>query len=130
MEHALLFDFELKQRVTWRQIDIVALARVPAADNQTPRVRLRLDLSDQSSNLVHAISPGIMAAERTPEIAVNRTQIARFTAKAPRVVFISPFSPNVHTLGAQFSFIRIAGKKPEQFFRDPTEWNFLSRNDW
>src|SRR5215813_9696923 len=49
MKHARVstfFDFELKERVTRREIDVVTLAWVPAADDQSTRIRIRFDFLD------------------------------------------------------------------------------------
>src|SRR6267154_825173 len=37
-EGSRLLNLELKQRMTRREVDIIAFARIPAADNQTPRI--------------------------------------------------------------------------------------------
>src|SRR6266403_5684875 len=84
-EGSRMLNFELKQRVTWRQVDFIAFARVPAANNQTPRIRIRFDLIDQTRNLIDAVSLRIMPAEGSPEISINRPKIARFACKAPWV---------------------------------------------
>src|SRR5437879_4483542 len=84
------FDLELNQRVARRQIDSVAFARVPATDNQTARVRVRFDLVNQSRDLIEAIALRIMAAERSPEITIDRAEIAGFATKTAGVLFISP----------------------------------------
>src|SRR5713226_2721868 len=70
-----------------------------------------------------------MATKGTPEIAVNRTEIAGLATKAPRVFFVGPFLPDVHSLRAQVRLVRVAGKKPKQLFRDPAEGNLLCRDD-
>src|SRR6266446_2373514 len=36
-----------------------------------------------------------------------------------------PLLPDVHSFGAEIHFVRIAGKKPEQFFGNPTNGNLL-----
>src|SRR5438034_10898411 len=45
------------------------------------------------------------------------------------VFFIRPFFPDVHAFCAQVGFVRVARKKPKQFFRDPAEGNSLGRDD-
>src|SRR2546423_1006119 len=108
MEDALLFHLELKQRMTWRQINVVALARVPAANNQAPRVWIRFDLIDEASNLIDTIAFRIMAAERTPEISVNRAKVAGCAAKTSRVFVVGPLFPNVDATRAQACFVSVA----------------------
>ena len=41
-----VLNLELKHRMARRQIDVVAFTRIPAADDQTTRVRIRLNLVD------------------------------------------------------------------------------------
>ena len=43
VKDSLLLDFELKQRMTRRQVDVVADARVPTADDQASRVGIGFD---------------------------------------------------------------------------------------
>src|SRR5207253_10669513 len=114
MKHTLFFDFELKQRVTGRQIDVIAFARIPAADDQTARVGICFDLLNQSCNLIDAVAFRTATAERTPEVAVNWTKISGLATKAPSMFFISPFFPDVHAFCAQVRFVRVAGEKPKQ----------------
>src|SRR5258706_539917 len=103
-----MLNLELKQRVTWRKFDVIAFARVPTADNQTPRIRIRFDLIDQTRNLIDAVSLRIMPAEGTPEVSVHWPKIARLAAKAPRVLCVSPFLPNVDAACAQVRLVRVA----------------------
>src|SRR5712692_2590850 len=70
-----------------------------------------------------------MTAERTPEITVNRTEIAGLATKAPSVFCVGPLFPDVYALRAQVGFVRISGKKPKQLFRDPAERNLFRRDD-
>src|SRR3989442_10826870 len=81
-EGFIFFDLELKQRVTRRQIDVIALARVPPADNQATRVRIRFDFVNESRDLIDAVAFRIMPAERTPEVAIDRTEVAGLATKA------------------------------------------------
>src|ERR1051326_4428026 len=112
------FDLELKQRVTGRKIDVVALARVPATYDQSTRIWIRFDLVNQPRYLIDSVVVRVMTAERAPEISVNRAEVAGFAAKATRVLFISPFLPNIHAARAQVRFVRVAGEQPEQLFRN------------
>src|SRR5262245_42291155 len=43
---AFACDFELKQCMTWRQVNVVTLARVPATDDWPARVWVGFDLVD------------------------------------------------------------------------------------
>src|ERR1043166_8985913 len=70
----------------------------------------------------------IMAAERSPEVTIDGAHVAGFTAKPPRVFGIGPLFPDIHPPGAQVRFVSIAGKKPEQLFRDPTERHAFRRH--
>src|SRR5437899_7507239 len=108
MKRSLIFDLELKQRMTWRQVNVVRFARIPAADDQAPRVRIRLNLINQPRYLIDAIASRIMAAERTPQISVNRPEVARFAPKSPRVFFIRPLFPDIDATRAQVRFVRVA----------------------
>src|SRR5258706_6680784 len=58
-----LFNLELKQSVTGRQVNVIAFVRIPAADDQTPRVRIPFDLFNQTGDLIDAVSLRIMPAE-------------------------------------------------------------------
>src|SRR6266403_1085179 len=107
-EGSRMLNFELKQRVTWRQVDFIAFARVPAANNQTPRIGIRFDLIDQTRNLIDAVSLRIMPAEGTPEVSVHWPKIARLAAKAPRVLCVRPFLPDVDAARAQIRLISVA----------------------
>src|SRR2546428_11572088 len=71
-----------------------------------------------------------MPAERTPQITVNRTKIARLATKAPCVFRVGPFFPDVYAPRAQVRLVRVAGKKPEQLFRNPAERDSLRSDDW
>src|SRR6185436_18744673 len=44
VKHAATFDFELKERVTRRKIDVVGLARIPTSNNQAARIRIGANL--------------------------------------------------------------------------------------
>src|SRR6476660_3129202 len=70
-----VFDLELKQRVTRRKVDIVAFAGIPAADDQATRMRIRLDLVDESCNLIDAVSGWVVTPEGAPEVSINGTQV-------------------------------------------------------
>src|SRR6266446_10781488 len=70
-----------------------------------------------------------MPAEGTPQITVNRTEIAGLARETPGVFLVGPLFPDVDAPRAQVCFVRIAGKKPEQLLRDPAEGNLLGRDD-
>src|SRR5712692_9156530 len=70
-----------------------------------------------------------MPAEGTPQITVNRAEIAGLATKSSRVFRVGPLFPDVDAPRAQVCFVRIAGKKPEQLLRDPAEGNLLRRDD-
>src|ERR1043166_6923677 len=93
-----LFDFELKNRVTRRQIDVVTFAWVPTAHDQPAGKWIRFDLFNQAGNLIHAVPVGIMAAKRSPKITINRAEIAWLASKPPRMLLIGPLFPNVYAL--------------------------------
>src|SRR5258708_1760449 len=103
-----LFDLELKQRMTWRQVDIIAFARVPAAHNQSSRIWIRFDLVNQTRDLIDAVRLWIMPPEGAPEVSINWPKIPGLSAEAPRVLSISPFLPDVHAAGAQIRLVRVA----------------------
>src|SRR6266545_7165865 len=52
-EGSSLLNLKLKQRVTWGQVNVVTYARVPAADDQSSRVRVCLNFINQTRNLIH-----------------------------------------------------------------------------
>jgi len=124
-----MFDFELTQRVTRRQINIVTFARIPATDDQAARVWIRFDLVYQTRDLIYAIAFWIVPTERTPKITVDWTEVARLATESSGVFFIRPFLPNIDAFCAQVGFVCVAGKKPKQFFRDPAKGNSLCRNN-
>jgi len=95
MQPATAVDFELKQRMAWRQRNVIAHTRVPTADEQPPRIRIDLDLADQPFDLIDAVRLRIIAAKRAPQIAVNRAEIAGFAAKSRRLFLGRPFGPNI-----------------------------------
>src|SRR5688572_10053281 len=103
-----LLDLELKQSVTRWQIHVVTFAWIPTADNQSPGIRIRFDFINQARDLIDAVMFGIVPAEGSPKISIDRAEVAGFTAKATRVFFVGPLFPNVHTAGAQVRFVRIA----------------------
>src|SRR6266404_2153738 len=70
-----------------------------------------------------------MPAEGTPQITVNRTEIAGLATKSSRVFLVGPLFPDVDAPRAQVCFVRIAGKKPEQLFRNPAERHLLRCDD-
>src|SRR5260370_24373096 len=70
-----------------------------------------------------------MAAEGTPQITVNRTEIAGLARETPGVFLVGPLFPDVDAPRAQVCFVRIAGKKPEQLLRDPAERHLLRCDD-
>src|SRR5260221_32302 len=125
----IIFDLELKQRVTGWQIDSIAFARIPAGDDQPARIRIGFDLINQTRNLIDTVAFRISSAEGTPEIAVHRAEVARGAAKPRGVLGVSPFLPNVHASLAQVCFVRITRKKPKQLFRDPAKRHLLGGDD-
>src|SRR6185295_7601723 len=129
VQNSAILYFELKQRVAWRQIDVVSLSWIPTSHNQTSGIRIGTYLFNESGNLIDAIFHRVVTSERTPEITINWSQISSLPAELPRVIFISPFRPDVDPTRTQISLIGISGKKPEQFLGDPTKRNFLGRND-
>src|SRR5678816_1323042 len=60
MQGLSIFDLELKQRVTRRQSNLVARLGMPAGNDQTTRVRVRLDLANEPLDLVDAVALGII----------------------------------------------------------------------
>ena len=54
-----------------RQVNLVRDARVPARDDETARVRVVLNLSDEACDLVNAVARRVVAAKRAPEVAVD-----------------------------------------------------------
>src|SRR5215213_8954943 len=129
VKHATAFDFELKERVTRRKIDVIGLARIPTGHNQAARIRIGANLLQQVCNLVHAVLPGIVSSKRAPEITINWSKIAGSPAELCGVFFVSPLGPDVHAARAQVCFARVAGQKPEQLFGDPAKRNTFRSND-
>src|SRR6185295_11880011 len=105
--------FELKQGVAGRQVYVISLARIPTRHDQAPRVGVILDSVDESSNLIDAVTRRIVTTKRSPEVTVNRPQIARLALEAFRVLFIGPLGPDVDAARAQVRFVRVAGEKPK-----------------
>ena len=103
-----MLDFELKQSVTRREVDVVTLARVPTAHYQSTGIGIRLNLVDQPRDLIDAVAFWVVTAERAPEISVDRAKVTSFASEAARVFIVSPFLPNIHTARAQVRFVRIA----------------------
>src|SRR6266436_496913 len=128
-EAAVPLNLKLKQRMTWRQVDVIAFSWIPAAHNQTPRIRVRFDFLNQARNLIDAVRVGIVPAEGTPEVTVHGPKIAGLATKTLRVLCVSPFLPDVHAARAQILFVGVTRQKPEQLFRDPAKGNFLRRNN-
>src|ERR1043165_8746745 len=64
VKNATVLDLELKQRVTRRQIDVISLARIPTGHDQSARIRIRLDLSNQICDLVHSVFRWIVSTKR------------------------------------------------------------------
>src|ERR1044072_4189651 len=95
-ELGILFNFELKERMTGRQVHQLTLRGVPARDDQATRVRVPFDVVDEARKLVNAVSLRIVAAKGTAEVAVHRPQIARRTTEAARMLFFSPLLPQVN----------------------------------
>src|SRR5215475_11639300 len=70
-----------------------------------------------------------MPAKGSPQITVNGSQVSGLASETPRVLFISPFFPNVHAACAQVCFVGIAGKKPEELFGNPAKRDSLGGDD-
>ena len=129
MEHTPALDLELKERVTGREVNLVGHARVPARDDQSSWVGVAFDLRDEARDLVNAVARRIVAAERTPEIAVDGAAVALLAPVAARAREVGPLLPDVHAARAQGSLVRVARQKPEQLFGDPAEGGALGRHD-
>src|SRR2546423_136608 len=112
MQHPVL-NFELKQCVTRWKIDFVSISGVPAGHDQPARVWIAIDLGDEPFNLIDPVARWILSSERSPQIAVDRSQVAGLPAKTAGVFFIGPLRPNVYSSGAEIRFVCIAGKKPK-----------------
>src|ERR1041384_6554507 len=113
MEHTLLFDLELKNRVTRRQVNFVGDARIPTRDEQPPRVWVTFDLFDESCDLIDAVARRIMPAERAPEITIDGAEITRRAPEPARVFEVGPLLPDVHAARAQVALVRAAGQEPK-----------------
>ncbi len=111
--------------MTWREVDSIRFAWIPAADNQAPRIGIRIDLANQTRNLIDAVTLGVMSAKRAPKITINGAEVSCLSTEAARMFVIGPFLPDVNAPGAEISFIRIARQKPEQLFRDPAKGDSL-----
>src|ERR1051326_8217257 len=117
-EGSRTFHLELKDRVTRRQIDVLALTRVPAAHDQPAGKRIRFDLLDQARNLIDAVAFRIMATERSPEVTVDWAHVTRLPPKSARVLPVGPLFPDIDSLLAQVCFVRVPREKPKQLFSD------------
>src|SRR5918996_3232056 len=71
----------------------------------------------------------IVPAEGSPKISIHRPKIAGLPPKTPRVFFVCPLFPNVHTARAQVCLVRVARQEPKQFFGNPTKGNSFGRDD-
>src|SRR5687768_9216787 len=77
-------DEELKERVTGRESHLRNLAGIPRADDESPRVRVLLDLRDDSRELVEASTIG--APPVAPLRAIDAAKLARLR--------VGPFVPD------------------------------------
>lgn len=129
MQNFPRLDLELEERVTRRQIDFVRDARIPTRDDEAARVRGLADPFDEARDLIHAVARRVMAAEGTPEVAVDGAEVAGRAFEAARVRFVRPLGPDVHAARAQVSFVGVAGEELEEFFGHPAEGDFLGGDD-
>src|SRR5687767_10503740 len=104
-----------------RQGYLVAGFRVPAGHDQAARVWVIIYLTDQPRDLVNAVHLRVMSAERTPQIAVNRSQITFLTFEPRRLLLCRPLLPDIHTTGTQVGLIGRAAQEPEQLLRHPAK---------
>src|SRR2546425_501066 len=109
MKYLLALNLKLKQRVARRQIDTVGVSWIPPADDQATRIGIASYLVKQFPYLINSVTRRIVAPKRSPEITIHGSQIAGLAPKATRVLFISPFGPDVQAFRAQVSFVRVAG---------------------
>jgi len=58
--------------VTRREGDIIAGFGIPTGDDEAAGIGIRLDLADQTRDLVDAVACRVFAAERAPQITVDR----------------------------------------------------------
>jgi hypothetical protein len=121
MQHTIVFDFELKQRVTRWQIYVVSLTWIPTGDDQPSRIRIALDGLNKVCDLVYAVAFRIVTTERAPEIAVYRSQISDIAPEPLSVCFISPLCPDINAFLAEVLLVRVAGQEPEQLFCHPAK---------
>src|SRR5215510_5941615 len=119
VKHASILDFELKESVARRQIDVGRLARIPAGNDQAARIRIGANLVQEIRDLVDTVLLRIITAERAPEITIDWSKISRRPSKLCSVFFVGPLGPDIDPASAQVCLARITRQKPEQLFRDP-----------
>src|ERR1051325_3014866 len=95
MENASILDFELKQRMTRRQVDVFSLSRIPAGHDQAARIGVGFYLSNQITDLVHSVLLRIISAKRAPQVTVNWSKIARRPPELRSVLLVGPLGPDV-----------------------------------
>src|SRR4051812_42008547 len=81
MKYALPFNLELEESVAGRKVNAVALARIPTRDYQPTRVRVSFNFCDETRYLIHAVAPGVMAAEGAPQITVDGAEVSDLSAE-------------------------------------------------
>src|SRR5205823_3598674 len=108
VERSTALDFKLKDGVARREVYVVCNARVPARDDEAARVRVVPYLAYEARDLVKAVARGVVAAETTPEVAVDGAEVALRATEAARVFFVGPLLPDVNALRAQSSLVRVA----------------------
>src|SRR5688572_23339918 len=111
-----------------RQGDLVAGFRVPARHDQTARVRVSFYLTDQPGDLVNAAHLRVISAERTPQITINRPEIAFLATKTRRLLLCRPLLPDIHTAITQIGLTGRTAQEPEKLLRHPPEWNTFCRD--
>ena len=116
-------DVKLKQRVARRERDFVRLGGIPAGNDQPAGAGIAANFRDHGGNLVEAVG-GVRAvglqrrAEIPPLMAVNRSEIAFFSAEARALLRRAPLVPDRDAAFPQPAVVRAAAEKPKQLLDD------------
>lgn len=111
-------DVKLKQQMTRRQCHFRKIGDVPRADDQTTRVRVRLDLLNDLCDLI--VDCAIRTFPSPPLLAVDRPEVA---------LWIRPFVPDRHLIVMEISDVRVAFQEPQKFVEDRARRELLRGNE-
>ena len=152
-----ILDVELEQRVAGRQLHLVEISDVPGRDDESPRVRVALNLVDDVGQLVDVAPIGCRPA--APLCAVDGTEVAvalrelvivenallelakplrpllrvdvgNRQAVVGEVGLVGPLRPDAHAVLEQVADVGVALQEPDQLDDDPVEVHLLRRDEW